>query len=45
MGPLYRAYRDTFNVPNKLTLCVQELIIPSEILCVGVEIKPTSIIN
>jgi len=42
VGPLYRAYKDTFNVPNRSTTCFQELTIPSEVICVGVELKPTS---
>lgn len=42
IGPLYTAYKDTFRKPNNATSCFQELTIPSEVMCVGVEIKPSS---
>jgi len=40
-GPLDMAYRDAFSKRNSYTTAYQELIAPSEVICVLTEIKPT----
>lgn len=32
--PLYLSYRNTFNMKNLTTVCIQELIFPSEVICI-----------
>ena len=40
-GPLQIAYRDAFSKQNSYTTPYQELIAPSEVICVLTEMKPT----
>ncbi len=45
LRPMYRAYRDSFGkVPTK-TICIQELIYPSEVISILSELKSDSKIN
>lgn len=40
--PMYKSYKQAFGLRNLSTLCIQELLYPSEIICVLSEDKPSS---
>lgn len=40
--PMYNSYYTTFGVKGLSTLCIQELLYPSEIICILAESKPNS---
>jgi phenylalanine-4-hydroxylase len=42
LKPMYDAYFDAFGIVALHTLAIQELLYPSEIICILAESKPTS---
>ncbi len=40
IGPLYIAYQESFNMGKLYSICIQELITPSEIICIYSEFGP-----
>jgi len=42
LSPLYEAYRRQFKAKNLGTICVQELVYPSEVIAVLSEVRPSS---
>jgi len=37
IAPMYHAYNDAFSMRNLTTICIQELIYPSEVICIASE--------
>ncbi len=42
IGSMYEAYNHAFGIKSLSTLCIQELLYPSEIICILAESNPTS---